>query len=295
MSDSYIESNLDIVKHPKGNPIATPIKNISGLATVLKTVYKLAGTNPSHQYEDGSMVTLQTRSEDIYKATPKAFRTKYNIDHVHNAMRLLALASVVVPCSWVMLSNDAVREKRRELKSKGSDSNNGKGFVGLQQVYLIADLKYPNNLNCDRLNRRMTLSTRLSYLSIATMYDTSVASMCYNSLNRLSMVVPDTIQSVNLAQEVFDNKVITVDMAKDNLIRDLSDVPEGYIPPDNNAYFRQAINSLDAIGWLAKKGIEFKRAGDIPDDVRIPGNINRNAKVLFLKSLCTKHPRRDKK
>lgn len=277
---NYIQSNIQFIKdNGKGTSLATPLRNIKGLSTVLKTVYKLTLVNSSNQYVDTSIYTLQATTHDIFMSTPKAFQKKYNEHNVRYIMRMLSLSGLVQPLDWRHLNKVAKKAKMLVVKARHDEA----GYQGLVPVYAIANLSDDTSIYPERLNRKMSATVNLSYLVIACQYDYDTAERVYQNLNSWQIIGPKVNQMEKLATDVKMNKALTLDQIQPYFKP--ARAPKGYEQPTNARYYRQTLQALDVIGWLDSKGLSFGPASKVRDYVKLSDSLNSNTKVLYDKSV----------
>lgn len=277
---NYILSNIETVKdNGKGTSLSTPLRNIKGLSTVLRTIYKLTLANPSNQYVDNSIYTLEYTTHRIFSQAPKAFQRKFNEHHVRYIMHMLALAGLVQPLDWKHLNKYAKNTKMTLIKSRRDKA----GYQGLVPVYAIADLSDIESIHPERLTRKMSATVNLSYLSIACQYDYNTAERVYANLNNWQIICPTVNQMIKLATDTRNNKVLTLDEIQPYFKP--ARAPKGYEQPTNAKYYKQTLRALDAIGWLSSQGLAFDTVSKVRDYVKLPEDLNANTKVLYDKSI----------
>lgn len=277
---NYIKDNIQFIKdNARGTCLSTPLRSIKGLSTVLKTVYKLTLANPSNQYVDTSIYTLQSTTHDIFMSTPKAFQKKYNEHNVRYIMRMLALSGLVQPLDWKHLNKVAKKAKMLVVKARHDEA----GYQGLVPVYAIANLSDGTSIHPERLNRKMSATVNLSYLTIACQYDYNTAERVYQNLNNWQIVGPKVNQMEKLASDTRMHKVLTLDQIQPYFKP--ARAPKGYEQPTNARYYRQTLQALDVIGWLDAQGLAFDTASKVRDYVKLPDSLNSNTKVLYDKSV----------
>lgn len=277
---NYILSNIETVKdNGKGTSLSTPLRNIKGLSTVLRTIYKLTLANPSNQYVDNSIYTLECTTHRIFSQAPKAFQRKFNEHHVRYIMHMLALAGLVQPLDWKHLNKYAKNTKMTLIKSRRDKA----GYQGLVPVYAIADLSDIESIHPERLTRKMSATVNLSYLSIACQYDYNTAERVYANLNNWQIICPTVNQMIKLATDTRNNKVLTLDEIQPYFKP--ARAPKGYEQPTNAKYYKQTLRALDAIGWLSSQGLAFDTVSKVRDYVKLPEDLNANTKVLYDKSI----------
>ncbi|WP_063487775.1 hypothetical protein [Lactiplantibacillus plantarum] len=277
---NYILSNIELVKdNGKGTSLSTPLRNIKGLSTMLRTIFQLTLANTSNQYIDNSIYTLECTTHRIFSQAPKAFQRKFNEHHVRYIMHMLALAGLVQPLDWKHLNKYAKKTKMELIKARRDKA----GYQGLVPVYAIADLSDIESIHPERLTRKMSATVNLSYLSIACQYDYNTAERVYANLNNWQIICPTVNQMIKLATDVRTNKVLTLDEIQPYFKP--ARAPKGYEQPTNAKYYRQTLQALDAIGWLASQGLAFDTVSKIRDYVKLPEDLNANVKVLYDKSV----------
>ena len=277
---NYIQSNILVLKDKgKGTSLSTPLRNIKGLSTVLKTVCNMTLNKPSNQYVDTSIYTLQSTTHDILMSTPKAFQRKYNEHNVRYIMRMLALAGLVQPLDWKHLNKVAKKAKMQTVKARQDKA----GYQGLVPVYAIADLSDATSYHAEYLNRKMSATVNLSYLTIACQYDYNTAERVYQNLNNWQIIGPMVNQMEKLASDTRISKVLTLDQIQPYFKP--ARAPKGYEQPTNARYYRQTLQALDIIGWLDAQGLAFEPASKVRDYVKLPDSLNSQTKVLFDKSV----------
>lgn len=277
---NYIQSNIELVKdNGKGTSLSTPLRNIKGLSTVLKTIYKLTLANQSNQYIDNSIYTLECTTHYIFSQSPKAFQRKFNEHNIRYLMRMLALSGIVQPLDWKHLNKYAKKTKMAIIKARRDKA----GYQGLVPVYAIADLSDATSYHAEYLNRKMSATVNLSYLTIACQYDYNTAERVYQNLNNWQIIGPTVNQMEKLATDVRTSKVITLDQIQPYFKP--ARAPKGYEQPTNARYYRQTLQALDIIGWLDAQGLAFEPASKVRDYVKLPDSLNSQTKVLFDKSV----------
>ncbi|KZU32881.1 hypothetical protein Nizo2535_1270 [Lactiplantibacillus plantarum] len=192
---------------------------------------------------------------------------------------MLALAGLVQPLDWKHLNKYAKKTKMELIKARRDKA----GYQGLVPVYAIADLSDIESIHPERLTRKMSATVNLSYLSIACQYDYNTAERVYANLNNWQIICPTVNQMIKLATDVRTNKVLTLDEIQPYFKP--ARAPKGYEQPTNAKYYRQTLQALDAIGWLASQGLAFDTVSKIRDYVKLPEDLNANVKVLYDKSV----------
>lgn len=273
---NYIENNIELITNSKATPFATPLRTVKGLVTTLKTLHKEALINPSHQYVDESMVTIQISPEEVWNISPRRFKKDYSVNDTRNAIRLLSLAGMLVPCTWALLNYNAKDEKMAAVHKNKDES----GYIGLPSVYMIPDLAYYENLHCDRITRSFNIKTPLTYLSLSAAYDYNTANFVYGNLNNWGIPSPTVNQAEKLVHLVDVKGVVTLEESKKYLVP--SKFPKGYVPPTSNSYFTSQLNALKMTGWLHSQGVFFDTASKV--NPVLTKDISRNSKVLYTRS-----------
>jgi len=271
---SYIDSNIELIRHALGTPLATPLRIVKGLSTLLRTMQKLALKIPTYQYIDESMVTVQASAEDIWNASTNRFKKDYSVKDTRNGLRMLALGGMIVPCTWKMLNKEAKNNKLDSIRATKNES----GYHGTSSVYMIPDLSYFENLHCNRITHGFSIKESLTYLSVSTLYDYDVANLVFGNLNNWAIPTPSVNQAYKLATLVRIEGVITLEEAKKYLVP--SRYPEGYTPPTSNAYFINQLNALKMTGWMYSQGIFYDYASKVVPKF-VPEGVSKNSKVLY--------------
>lgn len=278
--ENYILSNIEIVKaNGKGTPLSTPMRTVAGISTVLKTIYKLTLDNPSNQYIDSSIYTLECTTKTIYNQSPKAFQHKFNEHNLRYIMRMLALSGLIQPLDWKRLNESAKKDKMNIIKARRDKD----GYKGLVPVYAIANLSDTESIHPDYLNRNMSPTVNLPYLAIACQYDYNTAERTYANLNNWRIIAPTVNQMIKLVTDIRMNKVLTLDEIQPYFKP--ARAPKGYEQPTNPKYYQQTLKALDVIGWLDSQGVVFGPASKVRDYVKLPEDLNSNVKVLYDKSV----------
>lgn len=279
-TENYIKSNIEFIKdNARGTSLSTPLRTIKGLSQVLKTLYKLTLKQPSNQFIDSSYFTVQCTTKAIYLSTTKSFRAKFSEHDVRHLMRMLALAEIVQPLDWAHLNKDAKLDKMTIVKAKHNES----GYTGMTPVYKLANLNETSNIHPERLTRKMTLATSLSYLAIACQYGYELAEQVFANLNNWLVVTPTVNQMEKLATDVRMHKVVMINQLKPYFKP--ARMPKNYEQPDTSVYYRRMLAGLDAIGWLSSQGLAFGPASKVRDYVNLPEDLNGGTKVLYDKSV----------
>lgn len=279
-TDNYIKSNIEFIKdNARGTSLSTPLRNIKGLAQVLKTLYKLTLKQPSNQFIDSSYFTVQCTTRTIYLSTTKSFRAKFSERDVRHLMRMLALAEIIQPLDWAHLNKDSKLDKMTIVKAKHNES----GYAGMTPVYKLANLNETSSIHPERLTRKMTPATSLSYLSIACQYSYELSEQVFANLNNWVIVTPTINQMEKLATNVKMHKVVLINELKPYFKP--ARMPKNYEQPDTSVYYRRMLAGLEAIGWLDSKGLCFGTASKVRDYVKLPEDLNANTKVLYDKSV----------
>lgn len=279
-TENYIKSNIEFIKdNARGTSLSTPLRNIKGLAQVLKTLYKITLKQPSNQFIDSSYFTVQCTTKAIYLSTTKSFQAKFSEEDVRHLMRMLSLAEIIQPLDWAHLNKDAKLDKMAIVKAKHNES----GYTGMTPVYKLANLNETSSIHPERLTRKMTPSTSLSYLAIACQYRYELAEQVFANLNNWLVVTPTVNQMEKLATDVRMHKIVMINELKPYFKP--ARIPKNYEQPDTSRYYRRMLAGLDAIGWLSSQGLAFGPASKVRDYVNLPEDLNGGTKVLYDKSV----------
>lgn len=246
---SYIENNLSLINGT--NQLSEMFDKVYGLRDIYSTVCKMALANTKYEDNGGDLLVVKLDADKVFSLSPQRYHNTFNVNDTENGIRMLMLAGTL-------------------------DS------LDPSQV-VIKDLAYYGQLSLNRINNNFSIKQKLTYMSVATMYDYDTAVAVFSGLTGGNLGEPSGNQPVILEYEVMNAGVLLVE----NSIRVLapSTVPFGKRPPVKDGYSLEQLDALKMVGWLDAKGIGYGSASEI-NSKYIPDDILDTDVVLYNKALA---------
>lgn len=246
---NYVENNLSLINGD--NQLSEMFDKVYGLTDIYSTICKMALDNIKYEDNGGSLLVVKLDADAVFSLSPRRYRNTFSVTDTENGIRMLMLVGIL-------------------------DSPNPSHVV-------IKDLAYYDQLPLDRINNNFSIKQKLTYMSIATMYDYDTAVAVFSGLTGDTLGEPSGNQPVILEYEVINDRVLLVEDAIRVLVP--SKVPFGKKPIVKPGYSLEQLDALKMVGWLDAKGIGYGPASDI-NSKYIPDNILANDLVLYDKTLA---------